>query len=74
MDHYFVSTKVTIKGVHTVHKDGCMYMPNVTQRNYLGLFLTAKEAVKVACHNFQNAKACNHCLEEVYASISADYE
>ena len=46
MDHYFVSIKLTSEAAYIVHKDGCMYMPNVTQRNYLGLYLTAKEAMK----------------------------
>lgn len=74
MDHYFVAVKVKAEDEFIVHKEGCMYLPKVTERNYLGLYLTAKEAVKDANLIFQNAKACIHCLKEVYANLSVDFE
>ena len=70
MDHYFINTKPLSTGVNEVHKDGCLYIPNVTQRNYLGIYLTDKEAIKGAKMIYPNAIACIHCLNETYAKIA----
>ena len=69
MEHYYVNTNVSSTGVHEVHRDGCIFIPKVTQRNYLGLYITSREAVKDANIFYLNATACIHCLKESHAKI-----
>ena len=70
MDHYFVNTKLSQKGIHEVHVDGCEHIPNVTRRNYLGLYESSTEAINDAGKIFSNTKACSHCIENEHIRVT----
>lgn len=62
MKHYYVNKNSQSNGDHEVHTDTCSRLPDVTNRVYLGLFLSCKDAVeKAKKENFKKANGCYYC-------------
>lgn len=61
MEKYYVHTELDIHGDHEVHTQDCHKLPNVHNREYLGLFGSCQPAVNVARQKGYHANGCIHC-------------
>jgi hypothetical protein len=61
---YFISTSPRISGSHTVHRQGCPFLPEPGRRISLGVFQSSQEAVKEGRNYFGRADNCPFCSKE----------
>ncbi len=61
MEYYYVNKKAQATGEHEVHKTGCVYLPSVDNRIYLGQFSNCADAVREARKHYSNVDGCYHC-------------
>lgn len=59
--HYYVNKNAQSNGDHEVHAEGCSYMPEVLNRDYLGMFDGCRGAVSKAKSMGYNANGCYYC-------------
>jgi biotin carboxylase len=63
-EKYFISTNPRISGSHTVHRQGCPFLPVPGIRILLGVFPSPWEALKEGRRYFRRADSCPFCLKE----------
>jgi len=63
-EKYFISTNPRICGSHTVHRQGCTFLPEPGRRIHLGVFQSSQEAVKEGRRYFGRADSCPFCSKE----------
>jgi hypothetical protein len=64
---YYVNTKAQSNGDNEVHKDGCAWMPDPKNREYLGELESCEGAVEEAKKTYPDtANGCIHCSEECH--------
>jgi len=63
-EKYFISRNPRISGIHTVHKQGCPFLPAQEKRILLGVFESSQEAVKKGSGYFRSPVGCPFCLKE----------
>ncbi len=68
MANYYVNDNVQSNGDHEVHKEGCSYMPNVSNRTYLGDFVNCYSAVIAAKKTYPRSNGCYYCSNECHTS------
>lgn len=68
MPTYYVNKKAQSNGDHEVHKEGCNYMPETYNKEYLGVYLNCKEAVKKAKKRYTQSNGCYYCSRECHTS------
>jgi len=61
MDKYYVNSNSQANGDHEVHKTGCLYMPEIENRIYLGEFTTCRDAVIKAKRHYPQSNGCYYC-------------
>ncbi len=61
MYSYYVNKNAQSNGDHEVHREGCNYLPEQDNREYLGDFSSCHEAVKEALRRNYDANGCIHC-------------
>ncbi|WP_338769869.1 hypothetical protein WAF17_10735 [Bernardetia sp. ABR2-2B] len=61
MANYYVNDNAQSNGDHEVHKEGCSWMPSVSNRTYLGDFSTCKDAVTEAKKKYRQSNGCKYC-------------
>lgn len=61
MPSYYRNKNAQTNGDHEVHKDGCSWMPIVSNREYLGEFATCQPALTKAKQSDPYADGCVHC-------------
>lgn len=66
MARYYVNTRAQINGDHEVHKAGCSFMPEASNRIYLGDFATCASAVREAKKTYSQADGCFYCSYECH--------
>jgi hypothetical protein len=78
-EKYFISTNPRISGSHTVHRQGCPFLPVPGIRILLGVFPSPWEALKEGRRYFRRADSCPFCLKEhnrikkpVFTEINTD--
>jgi len=64
MDHYYVNKNAQSNGDHEVHKENCDYLPNSSNRIYLGYYINCSEALKKAKEYFIQVDGCYFCSPE----------
>ncbi len=62
MDYYYVNKNAQSNGDHEVHRDGCSYMPDTSNRLYLGSFSTCDAAVREAKKHYSQVNGCYYCV------------
>ncbi len=65
MKNYYVNKKAQANGDHEVHHENCIYLPDIENRKYLGIFSTCKEAVKEAKKIIRKRMDVKHALMNV---------
>lgn len=68
MARYYVNKNAQANGDHEVHKDGCSWMPEPQNREYLGDFPSCHGAVIEAKKKYPRANGCFHCSRECHTS------
>ena len=68
MSSYYVNTQAQTNGDHEVHKDGCNFAPNATNRKYLGEFELCVPAVQEARKHFQKVNGCYFCARPCHTT------
>ena len=61
MPKYYVNKNAQDNGDHEVHKEGCSYMPDEENRQYLGIFDDCYAAVEKAKEYFSQSNGCYYC-------------
>jgi hypothetical protein len=68
MKKYYVNDNAQNNGDHEVHKEGCIYLPEIISKTYLGKFYSCENAVKEAKKTYSTADGCKTCSEECHTS------
>jgi len=67
MPLYIVNRSKDDKNLNEVHTTNCSHLPSAENRELLGYFYNAKEAVKYAkLHGWPNADGCYYCCNEAH--------
>ncbi len=61
MDHYYVNKNAQPTGEHEVHKSTCYWLPEASNRIYLGFLPTCEEAMEKAKEYYSNVDGCKVC-------------
>ncbi|GGG14050.1 hypothetical protein GCM10011344_13370 [Dokdonia pacifica] len=61
MAKYYVNNNAQSNGDHEVHKDGCIYLPFVKSKKYLGDYLSCQSAVIEAKKTYSKSNGCYTC-------------
>jgi hypothetical protein len=61
---YYVAVRPLINEYHTVHKEGCPFLPDDEKRIYLGEFSSGMDAVEEGQQHFNKSKRCIFCSKE----------
>lgn len=67
-NHYYVN-KINTGNPHynhEVHKDSCTYLPSPLNREYLGYFVSCKDAITKAKEKYSNVDGCAVCCPECH--------
>ena len=65
-NHYYVNKNKDAQGNHEVHKEGCNKMPALQNREYVGYFNNAHDAVRKAKQTYPTADGCYWCCPEAH--------
>ena len=68
MAKYYVNDNAQYNGDHEVHKDGCSYMPFVSNKTYLGEFSNCQDAVKESKKKYSKSNGCYYCSNACHTS------
>ncbi len=61
MASYYVNKNAQSNGDHEVHTSGCIWLPDVNNRKYLGEFDNCRGAVIEAKKTYPQSNGCKHC-------------
>jgi hypothetical protein len=64
MAKYYVAVRTRTNEDHTVHKEGCPFLPDEDKRIYLGAFNSGQDAVREARNHFIKTNSCKFCSKE----------
>lgn len=68
MDNYYVNKNAQLNGDHEVHKSGCVWMPEIQNREYLGVYSSCQGAVIEAKKKYTKSNGCYHCCSSCHTS------
>ncbi len=68
MTKYYVNKNAQDNGDHEVHRQGCEWMPDISNRIYLGEFGNCKDAVKEAKKIYFQSNGCYYCSRECHTT------
>lgn len=63
-DKYYIATRPTTNEDHSIHKEGCPFMPAKEKRIYLGIFNTSGAAADEGRNYFDKSQKCRFCCHE----------
>lgn len=61
---YFVAIRPQSNEHHTVHKEGCPFMPDDSKRIYLGDFSSSGDALNAGKRHFTKSDSCRFCSQD----------
>ena len=65
---YYVNKNAQWNGDHEVHNSGCSWLPDVSNRIYLGDFSTSRAAVREARKYYNQVNGCFYCCPESHTT------
>lgn len=69
MKSYYVNTNAQSNGDHEVHDETCSFLPNSSNREYLGEYSTCSPAVqKAKDKGYKKANGCYYCSRACHTS------
>jgi len=66
MSKYYVNKNAQDNGDHEVHTTGCNFLPDVSNRIYLGEFTACQSAVAKAKGHYDQVNGCYFCSRECH--------
>jgi len=66
IEKYYVAVRPQTNEVHSVHREGCPFMPDDAKRIYLGLFISGNEAGKEGRKYYTRSHGCRFCAKESF--------
>ncbi len=64
IEKYYVAVRPQTNEIHSVHKEGCPFMPDEEKRIYLGSFKSGNEAGMEGRKYYSNSHGCMFCAKE----------
>jgi hypothetical protein len=61
METYYVNQQAQANGDHEVHTSTCSWLPNESNRLYLGQFSSCHDAVAEARKHYSKVNGCYYC-------------
>ncbi len=61
MASYYVNDNAQANGDHEVHRSGCVWLPDLENRTYLGEYQTCAPAVVEARKYYKQVNGCYYC-------------
>jgi hypothetical protein len=61
---YYVAVRPQTNDLHSVHKEGCPFMPDDGKRIYLGQFNSGQDALRMGEMYFPETGSCRFCCKE----------
>lgn len=68
MDTYYVNDNAQDNGDHEVHKSGCSFMPDASNRTNLGAHPDCHSAVRKAKTIYKQSNGCYYCCKACHTS------
>ncbi|PWE00006.1 hypothetical protein [Marinilabilia rubra] len=68
MKTFYVNKQAQANGDHEVHREDCIFLPSIENRQYLGVFNSCYEAVKEARKSYPKANGCFYCSRDCHTS------
>lgn len=69
-EKYFIGIRPQTNESHSIHKEGCPFMPVDEKRIFLGTFRTAHDAASEGKKHFNKSDSCLFCSKEHHPSES----
>lgn len=61
---YYVAKRLRTNENHTVHKEGCPFLPDDDKRIFLGAYNSGRDAISEAKKHFIKTDTCQFCSKE----------
>ena len=61
LKHYYINRRAQLTGEREVHAEDCVYLPDIMNREYLGMFESPQKAVEEARKYYFNVDGCYFC-------------
>jgi hypothetical protein len=61
---YYIAIRPTTNEDHSIHKEGCPFMPENGKRIYLGLFRKSGDACEEGRQYFDRSQKCQFCCHD----------
>jgi hypothetical protein len=68
MKKYYVNQNAQSNGDHEVHTAGCIFLPILANRKYLGEFSNCKLAVTEAKKTYPKSNGCKSCSNDCHTT------
>lgn len=68
-EKYFVAIRPRTNDFHSVHKEGCPFMPDLKKGIYLGLFDSETDAENEGKRHFDKSMSCPYCSTEKKVTV-----
>lgn len=68
MAKYYVNKNAQSNGDHEVHVSDCSWLPEASNRTYLGEFSNCRDAVAEAKKYYWQSNGCAHCCPSCHTS------
>lgn len=66
MPDYYLSKELSQNFEHEIHKEDCLYLPNVKSGKHIGFFKNSQEALNEATKNTQYINGCYWCCKSIH--------
>ena len=61
LDRYYVAVRPQTNEIHSVHREGCPFMPDDSKRIYLGMFPSGDDARHEGRKYYNSSTGCRFC-------------
>jgi hypothetical protein len=63
---YYVNKNAQSTGEHEIHVEGCWWLPDTKNLQYLGVFFRPEDALAEAKKYYSDVDGCEHCCPSIH--------
>lgn len=63
---FYINRNEQLTGEHEIHRENCVYLPEIENRLYLGYFYDPKQALLEAEKLYSKVDGCYWCCNEIH--------